>query len=177
MAFGDTALGLGPFTSGAAKRLVAVSRFSKQLVAVSWSLYDKILFAYKVSSSQALPLHCFTVRLFISRHVIPKFWSRLWLWSTETLSQTRCTHTGRFCWRSSTFAISCKGLRLLFRNSLSLWMCGRLCNLRGAVKRMKPEQPQQLDHHQHSHITCTFSDCVDFWMTLSFDHFSSFVRN
>ena len=54
MAFSDTAL--GPFTSGAAKRLVAVSRFSKQLVAVSGSLCDKILFAYKVSSSQALTL-------------------------------------------------------------------------------------------------------------------------
>ena len=44
MAFSDTVL--GPFTSVAAKRLVAVSR----------SLCDKILFAYKVSSSQALPL-------------------------------------------------------------------------------------------------------------------------
>ena len=54
MAFSDTAL--GPFTSGAAKRLVAVSRFSKQLVAVSGSLCDKMLFAYTVSSSQALPL-------------------------------------------------------------------------------------------------------------------------
>ena len=40
-----------------------------------------------------------------------------------------------------------KRFRLLLSNSLSRWMCGRLCNLRGAVKRMKPEQPQQLDDH------------------------------
>ena len=63
-----------------------------------------------------------------------------------------------------------KRSRLLLRNSLSPWMCGRLCNLRGAVKRMKPEQPQQLDNQEHSR-SCTFSDCGDF--PISIEHFSS----
>ena len=159
MAFGDTALGLGPFTSGAAKRLVAVSRFSKQLVAVSGSLCDKMLFAYTVSSSQALPLLHSPIVYFKTRD--PKVLvAPLALVHRNLVSDQMYTHGEILL--SSTFAISCKRLRLLLRNSLSLWMCGRLCNLRGAVKRMKPERPQQLDDQEHSHITCTFSDCVDF---------------
>ena len=161
MAFSDTAL--GPFTTGAAKRLVAVSRFSKQLVAVSGSLCDKMLFAYKVSSSQALPLLHSPIVYFTTRDpqalVAP-----LALSGPQKPFLRPDVHTrGDFVFVCRPFRpISCWRSRLLLRNSLSLWMCGRLCNLRGAVKRMKPDQPQQLDHHQHSHITCTFSDCGDF---------------
>ena len=153
MAFGDTALGLGPFTSGAAKRLVAVSE----------SLCDKMLFAYKVSSSQALSLLHSPIVYFKTRD--PQV-----LVATLALSGPQKpflrpdvhTQGDSVVVRRPFRPISCKSSRLLLRNSLSLWMCGRLCNLRGAVKSMKPEQPQQLNNQEHSHITCTLSDCGDF---------------
>ena len=151
MAFSDTVL--GPFTSVAAKRLVAVSR----------SLCDKILFAYKVSSSQALPLLHSPIVYFTTRDP-QALVATLALSGPQKPFLRPDVHTrGDSVDVCRPFRpISCKRSRLLLRNSLSLWMCGRLCNLRGAVKRMKPERPQQLDHHQHSHITCTFSDCSDF---------------